>query len=150
MSQMCNAQVMLILTNVDGIVRGVPVEEGCELIEDVHDSSRVFSSFVSAHRSQFGRGGMITKSGIAKKAAALGISVHIANGTAPDVLTRVLNGSIPHTRFLPKKSASGKKKWIAHAGHNAKVSLLINEGTKQAMNSARVNSLLSVGIVSVK
>src|SRR3546814_7867449 len=99
----------------------------------------VFSSFCASHRSQLGRGGMSTKSGIAKKAAALGISVHIANGTAPDVLTRVLNGSIPHTRFLPKKSASGKKKWIAHAGHNAKGSVLINEGAKQALTSARAN-----------
>src|SRR3546814_2553696 len=38
-ASMLNAQALLILTNVDGIFRGVPGEEGSELIEEVHDSS---------------------------------------------------------------------------------------------------------------
>src|SRR3546814_9172408 len=60
-ASMLNAQALLILTNVDGIFPGVPGDEGSALIEEVHDSSMVVSSFVSAHRSQFARGGIDRK-----------------------------------------------------------------------------------------
>src|SRR5690606_32800908 len=147
---MLNAQALILLTNVDGIFRGNPEEGNAELIEEVHDPSMVFSSFVSARRSQFGRGGMITKSGIARRAAGLGIAVHIANGTTDDVLPRILENDIKHTRFIPRKSASGKKKWIAHAGHNAKGTVLVNEGARAALVSDRASSLLPVGIISIE
>lgn len=149
-ASMLNAQALILLTNVDGIFKGSPEDGNAELIEEVHDPSMVFSSFVSARRSQFGRGGMITKSGIARKAAGLGIAVHIANGTTDDVLLRLLDNNLQHTRFIPRKSASGKKKWIAHAGHNAKGAVLINEGARLALTSPRASSLLPVGIVAVR
>ncbi|HYH56211.1 MAG TPA: PUA domain-containing protein, partial [Anseongella sp.] len=144
------AQALILLTNVDGIYRGDPGQGNAELIEEVGDHSTVLSSFVSSQRSQFGRGGMITKTGIAQKAAGLGIAVHIANGTAEDILLRILRNDVRHTRFVPRKSASGKKKWIAHAGHAAKGLVQINEGAKAALTSSRASSLLPVGIIAVK
>ncbi|QEC53391.1 glutamate 5-kinase [Anseongella ginsenosidimutans] len=149
-ASMLNAQALILLSNVDGIFKGDPGDGDAELIEEVSDSSPVFLPFISARRSQFGRGGMITKTGIARKAAGLGITVHIANGTTDDILLRILNNEVKHTRFTPKKSASGKKKWIAHAGHTAKGTVLINEGAKAALTSARASSLLPVGIIAVR
>jgi glutamate 5-kinase len=78
---MLNANALIILTNVDGIYNGDPKAEGSAVIDEVSGKELDFSAFVSSGRSQFGRGGMITKSTMAQKTAQLGISVHIANGT---------------------------------------------------------------------
>src|SRR6201996_5265890 len=101
---MLNAQALIILTNVDGIYNGNPDTNGAKVIEEVCGGKVDFSSFVSSGRSQFGRGGMITKSTMAQKIAQLGIAVHIANGTKENVLNDVLDGTIVHTYFVPNKS----------------------------------------------
>jgi len=108
-----------------------------------------FSSFVSSGRSQFGRGGMITKSTMAQKIAQLGIAVHIANGTRENILPDVLAGKVAHTYFVPNKSASGKKKWIAHAGAYAKGVVQVNAGARLALTSAKASSLLPVGVINI-
>jgi len=146
---MLNAQALIILTNVDGIFTGHPNEKGSELIKEINGAAVDFSAYVSATRSQFGRGGMITKSNMAKKTAQLGISVHIANGTRTNILTDVLAGTVRHTNFIPDKSASGKKKWIAHSGNYATGQVYINDGAREALTSAKATSLLPVGIVDI-
>ena len=148
-ASMLNAQALIILTNVDGIYDGNPSDEHTRVIEEVSGSTLDFSAFVSTGRSQFGRGGMITKSTMAQKTAQLGIAVHIANGTRDHILTDVLENKTTHTHFLPNKSASGKKKWIAHAGNFAKGIVQINEGAKIALSSAKASSLLPVGITHI-
>lgn len=149
-ASMLNAQALILLTNVDGVFRGHPGDGDAELIEEVKGGAPAFSSFISARRSQFGRGGMITKTGIAQKAARLGIAVHIANGRTDNVLLRIMKNQLRHTRFTPQKKTSGKKKWIAHAGHTATGAVLINEGAKTALTSARASSLLPVGLIAVQ
>jgi len=148
-ASMLNAQALIILTNVDGIYDGDPKLPASKLIEEITHEGIDFSAFVSIEKSQFGRGGMITKSTMAQKVAQLGINVHIANGTKNDILNLVLNGDVKHTRFVPKKSASSKKKWIAHSGNFATGMVTINEGAKTALASARATSLLPVGVVKV-
>src|ERR1700712_4062201 len=71
-ASMLNAQALIILTNVDGIYNGNPDEAGSAIIEEVLDTGVDFSAFVSSGKSQFGRGGMITKSHMAQKTAQLG------------------------------------------------------------------------------
>ncbi|HEY6082267.1 MAG TPA: glutamate 5-kinase, partial [Chitinophagaceae bacterium] len=127
-ASMLNAQALIILTNVDGIYQGDPADEDPEIIQEIDDQSPGLTSFVSSDHSQFGRGGMITKSAIAQKAAQLGIAVHIANGTRDNILTDIFNNTVVHTRFVPKKNASGKKKWIAYSENYAKGVVQINEG----------------------
>src|ERR1700749_1662032 len=80
-ASMLNAQALIILSNVDGLYDGNPKLPGAKLIEQIDGSLSNFASFVSADKSQFGRGGMLTKSNMAQKVAQLGIAVHIANGT---------------------------------------------------------------------
>lgn len=148
-ASMLNAQAMIILTNVDGIYTGNPKDEGSELIEEVSGVGVDFSSFVTTGKSQFGRGGMITKSHMAQKTAKLGIAVHIANGTKENILLDVLNNTVPHTRFAPDKTASGKKKWLAHSEKAATGVVKVNEGAKTALTSTKATSLLPVGVVEV-
>lgn len=145
---MLNAQALIVLTNVDGIYDGDPKAPGSKLLEDI-DSATELSSFIASGKSQFGRGGMVTKSTMAQKTAQLGIAVHIANGTKDNILTEVLEGKAPHTRFIPDKSKSGKKKWIAHSAHSATGLVKVNEGARSALTSNKATSLLPVGIVKI-
>ena len=148
-ASMLNAQALIVLTNVDGIYDGDPDNDSTKVIEEISGNTIDFSSFVSTGRSQFGRGGMITKSTMAQKVAQLGIPVHIANGTKENILVRVLEDKVAHTYFIPKKSASGKKKWIAHAGNYAKGIVQVNEGAKAALTSAKASSLLPIGVINI-
>lgn len=148
-ASMLNAQALIILTNVDGIYNGDPKLPESRVIDEIGSGEVDFSSFISSGRSQFGRGGMITKSTMAQKVAALGIEVHIANGTRDNILTDVLDNKTPHTRFIPKKTASGKKKWLAHSENYATGVVQVNDGAKNALTSKRATSLLPVGLVDV-
>jgi glutamate 5-kinase len=145
---MLNAQALIILTNVDGIYNGDPKVPGSSLLEQI-DSATELPSFVASGKSQFGRGGMVTKATMAQKTAQLGIPVHIANGTKDNIIAGVLEGKAPHTCFNADKTKSGKKKWIAHSAHTATGSVCVNEGARAALTSNKATSLLPVGIVRV-
>jgi glutamate 5-kinase len=148
-ASMLNAQALIVLSNVNGIYNGDPKIESSAVITEVTETGIDLSSFVSSGRSQFGRGGMLTKSSIAQKVAKLGIAVHIANGTTDNVLTDLLNNNLIHTRFVPNKKASGKKKWIAHSETAATGVVKVNDGAKMALTSSKASSLLPVGIVAI-
>lgn len=148
-ASMLNAQALIVLSNVDGIYDGDPNSGALKVIEEVNDPAMDFSSFVTSRRSQFGRGGMITKSTMAQKVAQLGIAVHIANGKKDNILIDVLENKVSHTRFVPNRTASDKKKWIAHSGNYATGIVQINEGARAALTSSKASSLLPVGIINI-
>ncbi|WP_316769015.1 glutamate 5-kinase [Pedobacter frigiditerrae] len=149
-ASMLNADALIILSNVNGIYNGDPKVEGSKVIEEIKGSITNLASFISTGKSQFGRGGMVTKSTMAQKVAKLGITVHIANGTTDNVLTTLLNEKLVHTRFVPEKSKSGKKKWIAHSETNAKGIVQLNNGAKEVLTSGKATSLLPIGIIEIK
>ena len=149
-SSMLNADALVILSNVNGIYNGDPKVAGSAVIEEISGSALNLASFIQTGKSQFGRGGMITKSTMAQKVAKLGITVHIANGTTDDVLTSLLKNELVHTRFAPEKSKSGKKKWIAHSETSATGVVKLNDGAKSVLTSGKATSLLPVGIVEIQ
>ncbi|HEY4197994.1 MAG TPA: PUA domain-containing protein, partial [Mucilaginibacter sp.] len=148
-ASMLNAQALIVLTNVDGIYDGDPKLPGSKVIHEVDEATPDFSSFITSGKSQFGRGGMITKSTMSQKVAQLGIAVHIANGTRDNILIDVLDNKVAHTRFIPNKTKSGKKKWIAHSAHYATGVVKVNDGAKMALTSDKATSLLLVGVVGI-
>ncbi len=148
-ASMLNADALIILSNIDGIFNGDPKNEASEVIEAIDHTTTSFSSFVTTQRSQFGRGGMITKCHMAHKVAQLGIAVHIANGKKENILPQLLREEVINTKFLPKKNASGKKKWIAHSEGYATGEVHVNGGAKAALTSAKATSLLPIGILKV-
>ena len=89
-ARMMEAEILVILSNVDGVFTGSPDEPGSELIHDVYPDDD-YSSCVSSSKSQYGRGGMMTKMKTALGVAADGIEVRIANGRRQDVLIEVLS-----------------------------------------------------------
>ena len=89
-ARMMKAEILVILSNVDGVFTGNPDEPGSELIHDVWPDDD-YSSCISGTKSQYGRGGMMTKMKTALGVAADGIEVRIANGRRQDVLIDVLS-----------------------------------------------------------
>ncbi|MCD8103324.1 MAG: glutamate 5-kinase [Alistipes sp.] len=149
---MMDAEALVILTNVDGVYDGDPAAGGCNLIREVRPSDADLSEHISANRSQFGRGGMLTKSRTARKVAAEGAEVIIANGKRDGILDAVLSGdpALPCTRFLPtERRLSGVKKWIAHSDGFSKGALHINDGAYEALRGPLAVSLLPVGVTEV-
>lgn len=148
-ASMLDADALVILSNVDGIYNGDPKSPGSAVIREIRRDNDTVSSFISTAKSGSGRGGMVTKLGMAQKVAKLGIPVHIANGTRNDVLTDLLTGELVHTYFVPEKNTSGKKKWIAHSEHSATGGVVLNQGAIDALISGQARSLLPIGILSI-
>lgn len=147
---MINADTLMLLTNVDGIFTGNPSEPGSELIEKVSAGMPEVSNYISATKSSFGRGGMLTKYAMAKKSADLGIQVIIANGKRDGVLDEFARKKLRCTWFEPQKVKHAAKKWLAHGAQYYKGELVINEGAKASLTAAVIRSLLPVGITKIE
>ncbi|GAB1451058.1 glutamate 5-kinase [Draconibacterium sp.] len=151
-ASMVNSEALVLLTNVDGVFNANPKDENAELIRQIEINDNEPENAISAERSDFGRGGMLTKFRIAQKVAGDGIGVHVANGTSENVLINLMDiaKNLKHTFFVPNpKSANGVKKWIAYSDDFAKGEVTVNQGAIKALNSEKAVSLLPVGIVKV-
>lgn len=148
-SSMMNADILIILTNVDGIYDGDPSVPGTSLIHHYDSKVIKLEDIANGRKSGFGRGGILTKCQTAVKIAGVGIPVHIANGKTDDVILKVLSNEQIGTRFPPKKLASSFKKYMAHAYEEPKGKVVINAGAKDVLRSDKAKSLLPIGIVNV-
>ncbi len=148
---MMDADMLVILSNVDGIYDGNPSDPDSSLIPVVRPGEDVSSNVVST-KSGFGRGGMGTKCGIARKLSEEGVSVCIARGDRPGVLVDVIMKpeSTSHTLFEPRpEPLSNIKRWIAHSGSFAKGIVRVNDNAASALRSDRAVSLLPVGVTAI-
>ena len=100
-AQMTQSQMLIILSNIDGIYTGNPADPESRLISIVKPGKDL-SDYIQTSKSSAGRGGMQSKSSVASKTAALGISVIIANGKRDNILVKLLNDkdNTPCTEFL--------------------------------------------------
>lgn len=151
-ASMQNADALFILSNVDGVYDGNPNDPDSQVISEIRVEDKDISRVIKTSKSNFGRGGMITKYNMARKVASEGIDVFISNGTVPNIVSAILQKSeqVKYTHFRRDKKRSPIKKWLAHSGEFAKGSLWINEGARDALLSDSASSLLPVGVENVK
>lgn len=150
-ASMMDADILVILTNVDGIYNGNPADRNTRVIPMVN-YDRDLSEYIQPSKSNFGRGGMITKSNIARKVADEGIKVIIANGKTQDILQELVERpqQTMHTEFRPNPNPTTQvKKWIAHSESFAKGVVHINDKACKALQSDKATSLLLVGVTSI-
>lgn len=151
-ASMMNAQTLVILSNVDGIYNGDPAKPGTRVIPMVN-YDRDLSEYIQDEKSEFGRGGMITKTNIARKVAEEGIKVIIANGLTDNILIDLAikpQGTM-HTEFRPNPTpVSSVKKWIAHSESFAKGVISVNAEAAKALRTAKATSLLLVGVTAIE
>ena len=151
-ASMMDAQALIILSNIDGIYNGSPADPGSFVIRKI-DHGKDLSNYIQATKSSFGRGGMLTKTNIARKVADEGITVIIANGKRDNILVDLLQHPKETlcTRFIPSNEpVSSVKKWIAHSEGFAKGEIHINECATEVLNSEKAVSILPIGITHVE
>ena len=151
-ASMIDADTLIILSNVDGIFNGDPNNPNTRVIPMVN-YDRDLGEYIQDSKSGFGRGGMITKTNIAKKVAEEGIKVIIANGKTNNILVDIATKpqETMHTEFRPNPNpASQVKKWIAHSESFAKGIIHINKNAEDALKGDKVVSLLLVGVTSIE
>ncbi len=150
MASMMGCEGLIILSNVDGIYNGHPDNENATVIPVIDAEEKDLSQYISTSKSDFGRGGMLTKCRVAQKSAMSGINVHIANGTTDGALIKLLDEdhAFAHTHFKAGEGYPAIKQWIAFSAGFAKAEVCINKGAMQALCSAKATSLLLAGVIS--
>ena len=151
-TDMMNSDALIILSNIDGIYDGLPSDPVSKVIPVIEPDNMTASRYIAPTKSDFGRGGMLTKFTMAKKVALAGTPVHIANGTAENILPDIVEGkkNIVQTLFAPGRKTTTFKKWLAHSDTAAKGTVHINAGAAIRLFEQRAASLLPVGVTCVE
>ena len=150
-ASMMDMQALVILSNIDGIYNGSPSAPDTEVIRKV-EPGKDLSDYIQTEKSGFGRGGMLTKTTIARKVADEGIAVYIANGKKDNILVDLMQQpeTTIHTCFVPAKDeVSSVKKWIAHSEGFAKGEIHLNVEAVKVLKGPKAVSLLPVGVVQI-
>ena len=99
---MVGAEMLVLLTGVDGLYNGDPMDAGSKVIRKVKPGDDV-SRYILSSKSAVGRGGMTSKFNTAISVAQAGTRVLIACGNRdnilPDLIERPLETT--HTEFVP-------------------------------------------------
>lgn len=150
-ASMMDMEALIILSNIDGIYNGSPTHPESKVIREIQKGEDI-SDYIQTTKSTFGRGGMATKTTIARKIADEGIHVFIANGKKDNILIQLLDKKLDVvcTQFVASTDeVSSVKKWIAHSKGFAKGEIHVNENAAKALTGEKAVSLLPIGATSI-
>lgn len=100
-----NADLLIILSDIDGLYTGDPNKDSSAKRIDVVDTiTKDIEKLASNRGSVLGTGGMVTKINAAKMVNENGIDMVVANGNNPEILYDILNGKGICTRFKGRKN----------------------------------------------
>jgi glutamate 5-kinase len=144
-AHLVHADLLVLLSDIDGLYDGDPRREGSSRIPVVHGERELANVQIGKTRSDVGTGGMVTKIEAARMSTQAGIPVLLAS--AVDV-SDALEGADVGTYFHP----TGRRRptrllWLAHATE-PRGSLVLDEGAVSAVTDRRA-SLLPAGVVEV-
>lgn len=147
-TNLIRAQLLVILTDVDGLYDGHPDDEDSEVIDMVESIDEETQGLVQTGLKEgvsLSTGGMASKLRAAQLATAAGESVILANGHRPDVLVDLMNGETLGT-LLPGQGTrvNARKRWLGYAAQPLGA-LTIDRGAVTALEDTG-GSLLPVGI----
>jgi glutamate 5-kinase len=140
------ADMVIILSNVDCLYTMHPKKQGAKLIQTVEQITPELVCEIEG-KSKLGRGGMKTKLKAAQVATESGIPLVIANSQTENVITDILAGKQVGTLFKAKEKLPGIKRWITY-GASVKGQIFVNKGAKKAILEGA--SLLPVGVTNVE
>lgn len=147
MAAKAEADLLVMLTDVDGLHTRRPSEPGAQrvpVVEEVTDE--VLAMAGSSSGDSPGHGGMRSKVQAAGIATAAGVPVVVARGRDEDVLARVLEGEDLGTRFPPREGERGKESWLRIAHPEGRVH--VDGGAADALRDGR--HLLPAGVTDVE
>ncbi|RUT79842.1 glutamate 5-kinase [Ancylomarina longa] len=151
-ASMMNVTGLYLLSNINGIYNGNPTDRNTTLLQTINGDINRLKQYITTQKSNFGRGGMLTKCTIAGRVAKLGIPVHIANGSLDNILLKLLQTpeKIEHTEFIANKKSSPVKQWLSGSEGFEKAMVVINQGAEDALCSDNATSLLPIGISEIR
>lgn len=146
-----NADMVIILTSVEGFLIGDPKDKNSEVIPEIDfNNIGTYQKYISPDKTAFGRGGMLTKFNIAKKLTLQGIAVHFANGKRENILADLMAGKAIGTKFVPRAKSSAIKRRIAYSEGLTKGTVQVNKCAEDLLISKlKIMSLLPVGVIGV-
>jgi len=145
-AHLVHADLLVLLSDVDGLYDGNPSAPESTLVTDVHGPDDLEGiDIVRPGASAIGTGGMVTKLEAARIATGAGIPVVLTAAAHAD---QALSGGLVGTRFHP----TGRRRptrllWLAHAS-DTRGSVQLDEGAVRAITSRKA-SLLPAGITGV-
>jgi len=145
------ADLLVILTDVDGLFAGDPRTSDAPLIELVDDvDAHIASGVAGGAGSAVGTGGMASKLVAARSAAHRGIPTVVASGMTVGTLARIFDpDDSTGTLFLPRQTPmSSRKHWIAH-GLPVRGTFVLDAGALDAVTN-KGSSLLPAGVADVR
>ena len=146
-AQITNADVLILLSDVDGLYTKNPkIFKDAKLIKKIDDLKKDLKKIYIKGVNEYGSGGMHTKIEAAKICQLAGTSMVIANGLYSNPISKIIEKN-NCTWFSPKISKlDARKKWII-SSVAPKGALIIDDGAKKALKSGK--SLLAAGIKKV-
>jgi glutamate 5-kinase len=140
------ADVLVLLSDVEGIYSRDPRRGRASLLPEVTDLSTVDAS---GPGSDAARGGMVSKIEAAEIATAAGVGVVIAGTARRGVLRRILDGEELGTWVPPRGSRQrARKAWIAFAS-GVRGRIFVDHGAERAVRRDG-RSLLAAGVTGVE
>lgn len=141
-----DAQLLILLTDIDGLYTGNPrTDRDAVKLDEVDTVTDGIMSFARGAGSTFSTGGMKTKLMAAKIAAMADCATVIACGEDDNVLVSILKGENTGTFIHPSIRLTQRQRWIINNSHSG--SIVIDDGAAAALERHR--SLLPSGVVGV-
>lgn len=143
------ADILVILSDVDGLYSGDPRKKSSKLIDHVKKVTHSIEHLAEGKGSSVSTGGMYSKLLAAKQATTHGIPVVIMNGIKRGLLRRLMDGKRTGTYFEPNiQRMSSKKGWIAY-GVKSRGAIYLDDGAVKALTEMG-RSLLPSGIMKIE
>jgi glutamate 5-kinase len=142
------AELVAILTDVEGLYDKHPKEPGAQLLSEVPRVTPEVERMAGGAGSERSVGGMATKVRAAKKLAAHGAGTALVHGRRPRALLDLLAGAPVGTFFPPlPKRLDLRRGWLASAAKGKGV-IVVDAGARKALVE-QGRSLLPSGVRSV-
>jgi glutamate 5-kinase len=142
------ADLLIILTDIEGLMTRDPKRGGGELIREVRCISPEIEALARGVGSARGTGGMASKLKAVKMVTSSGETAIIADGRERDTLDKLFAGEEVGTLFHPGSGKlGGRKRWIAFF-IKPKGEIVVDDGAAKALLD-RGKSLLPTGVRDV-
>jgi glutamate 5-kinase len=143
------ADVVAMLTDVEGLYDRDPAQAGAALLHDVPRVTGEVERIAGGAGSERSVGGMATKVKAARRLAAQGVATALLSGRRPGALAALLAGERVGTVFAPgAERLSSRKGWLAAAA-KGKGLIVVDPGARRALVE-QGRSLLPSGVRGVE
>lgn len=142
------ADLVAMLTDVEGLYDRDPREKGAALLHDVERVTAEVERIAGGAGSERSTGGMATKVKAARRLAAQGVPSALLSGRRPGALAALLAGERVGTVFAAAtERLSARDGWL-HAAAKGKGTVLVDAGARRAIEQGK--SLLPSGVKGVQ